>query len=110
MLEIICVALAVYFESRGEELQGQKDVASVVWNRKNRPEWPNNACEVIKERNQFAVVFWPSDYTAWKTSIRVSVYTSTNPTTKGVFFATPGHHKQYKYLHTTGNHEFFDLN
>ena len=107
MLEIICVALVVYFESRGEIYEGQKDVASVVWNRKDSPLWPNTSCEVIKQPKQFAVVFWPENGKAWKTSLRAAIYTEKYPTTKALFFATPGHHKDREYLHTTGNHEFF---
>ena len=107
MLEIICVALVVYFESRGEIYEGQQDVASVVWNRKEDPRWPSNSCEVAKQPKQFAVLFWPEDQKAWKQALSAAITTQHNPTTEAVFFATPGHHKDRTYLHTTGNHEFF---
>ena len=108
MLEIICVALAVYFESRGESLQGQRAVASVVWNRRDDPRWPSSSCEVVKQPNQFATLFEPTDPHSWQTAVLVAAETENNRTTPAFFFATPGLHN-YKYLETIGNHEFFGL-
>ena len=54
---MICVALAVYFEARGESLEGQRAVASVVWNRRNDERWPNHTCEVVAQKGQFES--WP---------------------------------------------------
>ena len=54
--EITCVALAVYYESRGESLRGQRAVASVVMNRKHSSRFGGSACEVIHQRGQFSFV------------------------------------------------------
>ena len=107
MLEIICVALAVYFESRGEATAGQEAVASVVWNRTDDSRWPSNACEVIKQPNQFATITPPTDPIAWQKAVLAARKTRKERTTKALFFATKGHHKNYIYLETIGNHEFF---
>jgi len=113
MLEILCVALAVYFESRGEPLEGQYAVASVVWNRRNDPRWPNHTCEVVSEEGQFES--WPLIYAhlemqpenpAMRTAFAAASFTASEPTSGAFFFATPGLHN-YEYLETIGNHEFF---
>ena len=46
---LFCIATAVYFEARGEPLEGQAAVAWVVLNRVNSWRYPNTACEVVKE-------------------------------------------------------------
>jgi hypothetical protein len=42
-----CLADAVYFESRGEELRGQMAVAQVIMNRVFSGYYPNNVCGVV---------------------------------------------------------------
>jgi spore germination cell wall hydrolase CwlJ-like protein len=51
-----CIAVAVYFEARGESMLGQRAVAEVILNRVADPRWPETACEVIKQKNQFSFV------------------------------------------------------
>ena len=51
MTDLMCIALAVYMEARGESLVGQISVAKVVQNRMARES--ATACEVISRRNQF---------------------------------------------------------
>jgi len=46
---LMCIAIAVYFEARGEPSDGQVAVAQVVRNRIESPEYPNDACEVVKQ-------------------------------------------------------------
>lgn len=117
MLEVLCVALAVYFESRGEPIEGQQAVASVVWNRRNDPRWPNHTCEVVAESGQFES--WPlirqqlplsalgiPHNPAMRVALSAASYTAEEPTTKALFFAQPGLLK-YKYLETIGNHDFY---
>jgi N-acetylmuramoyl-L-alanine amidase len=54
--ETNCLATAVYFEARGESLEGQLAVAHVVMNRaasgRYRPDW----CGVVKQPAQFSFV------------------------------------------------------
>ncbi len=46
---IACVAMAVYFEARGEPELGQYAVAEVIVNRVADPRFPDTACEVVAE-------------------------------------------------------------
>ena len=51
-----CLATAVYFESRGEPLQGQLAVADVVINRAQSGQYPTTLCGVVKQKAQFSFV------------------------------------------------------
>lgn len=51
-----CLAGAVYFESRGEPLDGQLAVAKVVINRADDRRWPASYCGVVYQRSQFSFV------------------------------------------------------
>lgn len=42
-----CLATAIYFEARGEELRGQAAVAQVVLNRVRNPAYPDTICDVV---------------------------------------------------------------
>ena len=46
---LMCVAIAVYFEARGEPTAGQLAVAHVIHNRIEDPRYPDNACDVVKQ-------------------------------------------------------------
>ena len=46
---LMCVAMAVYFEARGEPTAGQIAVAHVIQNRIEDPRYPDNACDVVKQ-------------------------------------------------------------
>jgi len=46
---LMCIAVAVYFEARGEPSAGQIAVAQVVRNRIEDPRYPDNACDVVKQ-------------------------------------------------------------
>lgn len=54
--ELTCLASAVYFEARGEPLDGQLAVAEVVLNRARSGIYPNSVCDVITQRAQFSFV------------------------------------------------------
>jgi spore germination cell wall hydrolase CwlJ-like protein len=57
-----CLATAVYFESRGESLEGQLAVAQVVMNRAASGQYPTTLCDVVKQKAQFSFVHrrtWP---------------------------------------------------
>jgi len=51
-----CLATAVYFEARGETLEGQLAVADVVMNRAASGKYPTTWCEVVKQPWQFSFV------------------------------------------------------
>jgi N-acetylmuramoyl-L-alanine amidase len=73
-----CLAGAVYFEARGEPLEGQLAVAEVVLNRAASGEYPASICEVVKQPAQFSFVrngvFPPIDENsvAWRTAVAVA--------------------------------------
>ena len=51
-----CLATAVYFESRGESVEGQLAVAHVVMNRATSGRYPSDWCSVVKQHAQFSFV------------------------------------------------------
>ena len=51
-----CLASAVYFEARGEPIEGQLAVAGVVLNRVASSRYPNTVCEVVEQPWQFSFV------------------------------------------------------
>lgn len=67
----LCLALALYFEARGEPTEGQIAVGQVVLNRVASRRFPNTVCEVIKQRHQFSF-YWdgkpeiPEDMKAYR--------------------------------------------
>ena len=54
MTPLLCLALAIYFEARGENLMGQKAVAQVVINRVEDARYPDTVCGVVWEPKQFS--------------------------------------------------------
>ena len=51
-----CLANAVYFEARGEPIEGQLAVAEVVLNRTRSGRYPDTICEVVTQPWQFSFV------------------------------------------------------
>lgn len=47
--ELACLTEAIYFEARGESINGQIAVAEVIINRAESPLFPNNVCDVITQ-------------------------------------------------------------
>lgn len=47
--EVKCLAEAIYFEARGENLYGQFAVAEVILNRVDSSDFPNSVCKVVAE-------------------------------------------------------------
>ncbi len=47
--ELKCLSEALYFEARGEQIEGQLAVADVIINRKNSNQFPNTICGVVSE-------------------------------------------------------------
>ena len=51
-----CLATAVYFEARGESVEGQLAVARVVMNRASSGRYPPDWCSVVRQPAQFSFV------------------------------------------------------
>mgnify|MGYP003313393709 FL=1 len=47
--ELKCLSEALYFEARGEQIEGQIAVADVIINRKNSSQFPGTICGVVSE-------------------------------------------------------------
>ena len=51
---LTCLALVIYFEARGEPLDGQAAVAGVVLERVASSRYPDTICDVSFQRRQFS--------------------------------------------------------
>lgn len=78
MLPEICMAAAIYFESRSEPLHAQYAVAEVIMNRVESKRFPNNVCDVVLQKDQFSFL-WdggqdlrPKDSKAWALAEKVA--------------------------------------
>ena len=49
--DLTCLAQNIYFEARGEPLEGQYAVAEVTMNRVASPHYPDSVCEVVHQRH-----------------------------------------------------------
>jgi hypothetical protein len=73
-----CLARAVYFESRGEPLEGQLAVAEVILNRVASGRFRATICDVVKQPSQFSFVRRgvipnvPRDSSAWQRSVAIA--------------------------------------
>jgi spore germination cell wall hydrolase CwlJ-like protein len=76
--ELKCLASAIYFESKGEPLEGQLAVAEVILNRVKSPKFPDTICGVVKQRSQFSFVHGghipsaPTSSEAWRTAVAIA--------------------------------------
>lgn len=70
---LLCLAMAVYHESRGEPLIGQVAVAHVVLNRTQSDLYPDDVCAVVTQPRQFPFD-WnaPRNTRAWEQSVMVA--------------------------------------
>lgn len=72
--QVLCMALNLYHEARGEDTRHQWAVLHVVANRAKHSKYPSSFCEVVWERGQFTwtrralEVNLPRERNAWKES------------------------------------------
>ena len=52
--QLCCLATAIFFEARGEPIQGQELVANVILNRVEHSSYPDTVCGVVNQRKQFS--------------------------------------------------------
>ena len=93
---LLCLSIAIFHESRGESLVGQYSVAETIHNRTKHPSFPNNYCDVIKQKHQFS--FYKGSYSlkppkydleAWEQSKKVAknfYKNKTNYTNGSIYF------------------------
>ena len=120
--ELHCLALNIYFESRGESKKGQKAVAWVTLNRSYDSEYPDDICDVVYDGGQFS---WtrdkksddPNDSAAWAQALYIaydilkSHKVSNDPTDGAVMFHTsnskPYWRKSYVITTKIDGHIFY---
>ena len=115
-----CLSLALYHESRGENLLGQLMVAKVIINRVQSPRWPSSMCNVITQDRQFS--FYrkdntpkPRDEVAWAKAQKLATDIINDPNilppSTVNHYHTPNVHPVWrKGLHMIariGNHIFY---
>ena len=70
---VTCLAAAIYFEARNQDLAHQLMVANTVINRVDSRRYPNDVCSVVKQKMQFSF-FWDGkkevvdDHKSWEFS------------------------------------------
>lgn len=124
--ELMCLALAVYFEARSEPLQGQAAVAQVVLNRVENPKYPSTVCEVVTDgggrRHRCQFSYWcdgkeevPRNRAAWRRAQVVAKLVSAgtlnssvgNATHYHATYASPYWRNHLTYVATVGRHLFY---
>lgn len=111
--EVACMALAIYFEARGESTRGQQAVGNVVLNRTKDARYPNTACGVLFQRGQFSFIrpgspSVPKTPHLWESAIRMAHSIITGRIVDCVRGATSFRQRRLrKSGFTIGNHVFF---
>lgn len=116
-----CLANAVYFEARGESLEGQLAVAEVVMNRASSGRYPPTLCGVVVQRSQFSFVrggIIPAadrHSAAWRRAVavaRVALAGTTRLLAPGVLwyhanYVSPGWGRRLARTNRIGAHIFY---
>lgn len=81
--DLKCLASAIYFESKGEPLDGQLAVAQVILNRVESGRFGNGICGVVKAPRQFSFVRGgsmpaPSNMAQWATAKAIALIAISN--------------------------------
>ena len=95
---LMCLAVAIFHEGRGETQKGQYAIAEVIHNRTQNNKFPSNYCDVIKQKGQFSFYKNPNslkpptkEKESWEEAKEVAKNFSkkkTNYTKGAVFFNT----------------------
>lgn len=113
--DVVCIAQTIYHESRGEPLEGQIAVASVVLNRTNHKQFPDTVCGVVYQKYQFSWTLDKKKRQFDKKSLELAkkVYTGeiADNTNGALYFhgkqINPKWNKNMLKVKSVGNHVFF---
>lgn len=117
--EMRCLATAVYYESKGEPLDGQLAVAQVILNRVESGRFASSVCGVVYQRGQFSFT-WdkhpdrPANNDMWRTAQAIAVIAATDNWREIAPNATHFHATRVapgwanlRRIATVGNHIFY---
>lgn len=124
---LICLAMNVYYEARGEGMMGKYAVAQVVMNRVEHDRFPDTVCAVVKQRRSPALhqcqFSWycdgkperPTNTRAWEEAqlIAQDVLDGTvDDITDGALFyhadyVSPYWAEEFNHTVTYGTHKFY---
>jgi spore germination cell wall hydrolase CwlJ-like protein len=127
--DALCLTQAIYFEARGEPLEGQLAVAQVVLNRYADPRYPKSICGVVYEHHPGAAAFacqfsfscdkWPDvvwNREAWTIAKTIAFLANSRrlPDTTGgrathyhTTWVSPDWAGKIGFTRTLGNHIFY---
>ena len=104
------MALAIYYEARGESTTGQRAVGQVMMNRAHSGRFPTTVCDVLLQHHQFSfvrngVVKEPAHTDSWYRAIDVawSVMSTRMSSNNWLFFCHCGRNDGTR----VGNHIFY---
>jgi len=119
--EMRCLAVAVYYEARGEPLDGQLAVAQVILNRRDSGRFAASICGVVYQRGQFSFT-WdkrpdrPASNATWRTAQAIAVIAATDDWRDIVPDATHFHARRVspgwrrmQRVSAVGNHIFYRM-
>ena len=119
--EMRCLAIAVYYEARGEPLAGQLAVAQVILNRRDSGRFASSICGVVYQRGPFSFT-WdghsdrPRNNATWRTAQAIAVIAATDDWQEIVPDATHFHArrvspgwKRLQRVSAVGNHVFYRM-
>lgn len=113
---LLCLAMTVYHEARGEGFAGQAAVAAVVMNRVRSPRFPDDVCAVVTQPGQFTFRWRPPrNGKAWERAVDVAAMTLAgilpDPTGGALWYHSrrigPPTWTRGKTAVTIGNHTFY---
>lgn len=119
--EMRCLAVAVYYESKGEPLEGQLAVAQVILNRRDSGRFASSLCGVVYQRGQFSFT-WdgrpdsPSNSAMWQTAQAIAMIAAADDWREIVPDATHFHATRVRpgwsrlqRVSSVGNHVFYRM-
>lgn len=127
--DVVCLARNIYYESRGEPIDGQEWVAWVTLNRVNHDRYPSSICSVVHQcnRNNVCQFSWvrsnrharPRDRESWERSVEIAVsillqekFGDTDDPTEGAIMfhadnVRPRWRHSYQVVDQIGSHIFY---
>lgn len=103
--QIECIAEAIYFEARGENIIGQQAVGHIILNRSAKQGKP--PCVIIKQPGQFVYKKHKVDKRTWERVYAIAQNLGEDPTFGATYFQTGKVKWKYKMTVRIGGHSFY---